>query len=109
MFEWNSHRYTWQNKDRIPNLTDVFLKDVNLYQFTGVFKMTCECFVVFVDWLVEKPNEDPSWDTPWSKWLHVRQSTSMSPETAVACVVLHLFTTGTCHRNAFMLGVPSST
>ena len=71
--------------------------------------MTYECFVVLVDWLVEKPNEDQSWDTPWSRWLHACRSTSMSPETAVACVVLHLLTSGTCDRNAVSLGVSPST
>ena len=64
-----------------------------------VVPITYECFVVLVDWLVEKPNED----TPWSRW-HSRRSTSMSPET-----VLHLFTTGTWDRNAFMLGGSPST
>lgn len=59
--------------------------------------------------LVEKCNEDQSWDTPWSMWLHACRSTSMSPETAVACVVLHLLTSGTCDRNAISLGVSPST
>ena len=109
MYKWDHRRSCWCYKDSVPDLADMFPKDVNPYQFADVFKMTYECFVVLVDWLVEKPNEDQSWDTPWSRWLHARRSTSMSPETAVACVVLHLFTQGTCDCNAFMLGVPAST
>lgn len=109
MYKWDHRRSCWRYKDKVPDLADKFPKDVNPYQFADVFKITYECFVVLVDWLVEKCNEDQSWDTPWSRWLHSRRSTSMSPETAVACVVLHLFTTGTCDRNAFMLGVPAST
>lgn len=108
MYKWDHHRCCWRYKDSVPDLADKFPRDVNPYQFADVFKMTYDCFLVLVDWLVEKPNRDPSWDTPWSKWLHSRRSTSMSPETAVAYVILHLFTTGTCDRNAFMLGVPAS-
>ena len=95
MYKWDHRRSCWRYKDSVPDLADKFPRDVNPYQFADVFKMTYECFLVLVDWLVEKPNEDQSWDTPWSRWLHVRRFTSMSPETAVVCLVLHLFTEGT--------------
>ena len=56
MFEWNSRRCTWRNKDRIPNLTDMFLRDVNSYLFADVFKMKYECFRDSVNWLLWKCN-----------------------------------------------------
>ena len=56
MFEWNSHWCIWRNKDRIRNLTDMFLKDANSYHFADVFKMRYEWFRDSVNWLLWKCN-----------------------------------------------------
>ena len=55
MYKWDHRRSCWRYKDSVPDLADKFPRDVNPYQFADVFKMTYECFLVLVDWLVENP------------------------------------------------------
>ena len=65
MNHWDYHIYCWQYKDRVPDPLDKILRDMNPYQLAVVFKITYECYIVLVDWLVEKSNKKPSWETPW--------------------------------------------
>ena len=89
MYELDHHRCCWRYKDQTLDLASKFPMDVNPYDFERRFMMTFECFTVMINWLVEKCNDDPTWQSPWSTWLHSRRSSCRTPETTVTVVVPH--------------------